>query len=69
MLHRRQYSIDLVPCTIEDLRIFCGVANSLKKSGLACICSSHDENSKAPDLLFNVLRLHIVYSFFKVLNC
>ena len=61
--------IDLSPRTIEDLRIFCGVANSLKKSGLACICSSHDENSKAPDLLSNVLRLHIVYSFRKVLSC
>jgi len=53
--------MDLVSCTIQDLRIFSAVADSLKKSGLACICSSHNENSKAPDLLSNVLRLHIMY--------
>jgi hypothetical protein len=45
----------LLPNTIEDLGLFCGVTNFLKKGGLACIGSPHDENSKAPELISNVL--------------
>lgn len=40
----------------------------LLRSGSA-ICSSCDENLKVPNLLFNVVRLQIVYSFCKVLSC
>jgi hypothetical protein len=47
--------IYLIPFTIEDHGFLCGVADFLKKGGLARICSPHDENSKAvehpPDLL------------------
>jgi hypothetical protein len=51
----------LVPFTIEDLGLFCGVADFLKEGGLARICSPHDKNSKAPKLLSNVLsRWHVV---------
>jgi hypothetical protein len=51
----------LIPLTIEDLGFLCGVADPLEKSGLARICSSHHENSKAPELLSDVLsRFHIV---------
>jgi hypothetical protein len=45
----------LVPFTIEDLGLFCGVADFLKKGGLARIRSPHDENSKARKLFSNVL--------------
>jgi hypothetical protein len=45
----------LVPFTIEDLGLFCGVTDFLKKGGLARIRSPHDENSKAPKLPSNVL--------------
>ena len=56
-----QVGIYLVPLTIEDLGFFCGVADSLKEGGLACICSSYNENSKAFELLSNVFsRCHIV---------
>jgi hypothetical protein len=52
----------LVPFTIEDLGLFCGVTDFLKKGGLARIRSPHDENSKAPKLPSNVLsrQWHIV---------
>jgi hypothetical protein len=51
----------LVPFTIEDLGLFCGVTDFLKEGGLARICSPHDKNSKAPKLLSNVLsRWHVV---------
>jgi hypothetical protein len=45
----------LVPFTIEDQGLFCGVTDFLKKGGLARIRSPHDENSKARKLLSNVL--------------
>jgi hypothetical protein len=45
----------LVPFIVEDLGHFCGVTDFLKKGGLACLCSPHDENSKAPKLIYNVL--------------
>jgi hypothetical protein len=45
----------LVAFTIEDQGLFCGVTDFLKKGGLARIRSPHDENSKAPKLLSNVL--------------
>jgi hypothetical protein len=45
----------LFPSPIEDLGLFCGVTDFLKEGGLARICSPHDENSKTPKLLFNVL--------------
>jgi hypothetical protein len=45
----------LLPFTIEDLGLFCGVADFLKKGGLARIRSPHDENSKAPKLPSNAL--------------
>jgi hypothetical protein len=44
----------LVPFTIEDLGLFCGVTDFLKKGGLARIRSPHDENSKACKLPSNV---------------
>jgi hypothetical protein len=53
--------IYLIPLTIEDLGFFCSVADPLEKSGLARICSSHDEDPKAPELLSDVLsRFHVV---------
>jgi hypothetical protein len=53
--------IYLIPLTIEDLGFLCGIADPLQKSGLARICSSHHENSKAPELLSDVLsRFHVV---------
>jgi hypothetical protein len=56
-----EVGIYLVSLTIEDLGFFCGVADSLKDGGLARICSSHDENSKAPELPSKVFcRCHIV---------
>jgi hypothetical protein len=55
--------IYLIPLTIEDLRFLCGVADPLQKSGLARICPSHHENSKAPELRPDVLsRFHVVLS-------
>jgi hypothetical protein len=45
----------LFPFTIEDLGLFCGVTDFLKKGGFARIRSPHDENSKAPKLPSNVL--------------
>jgi hypothetical protein len=45
----------LLPSTIEDQGLFCGVTDFLKKGGLARIRSPHDENTKARKLLFNVL--------------
>jgi hypothetical protein len=45
----------LVPFTIEDQGLFCGVADFLKKGGLARIRSPHDENSKALKHLPHVL--------------
>jgi len=55
--------IDLLPFTIEDRGLFCGVTDFLKKGDLACICSPHDENSKVPKLLSNILsRRHVVLS-------
>ena len=51
----------LITVTIEDLGFLCGIADPLQKSGLARICSSHHENSKAPKLLSDVLsRFHVV---------
>jgi hypothetical protein len=53
--------IYLISLTIEDLGFLCGVADPVQKSGLARICSSHHENSKAPELLSDVLsRFHVV---------
>jgi hypothetical protein len=46
----------LVPFTIEDQGLPCGVTDFLKKGGLARIRSPHDENSKAVKLLSNDLR-------------
>jgi hypothetical protein len=43
-----------VPFTIEDLGLFCGVTDFLKKGSLARIRSPHDENSKARKLLSNI---------------
>jgi hypothetical protein len=45
----------LLPFTIEDLGLLCGVTDFLKKGGLARIRSPHDENSKALKLPSNVL--------------
>jgi hypothetical protein len=45
----------LVPFTVEDQGLFCGVTDFLKKGGLARIRSPHDENSKARKLLSNFL--------------
>jgi hypothetical protein len=45
----------LAPFTIEDLGNLCGATDFLKKGGLACLCSPHDENSKAPKLISSVL--------------
>jgi len=52
----------LVPFTIVDLRLLCGVADFLKKGGFACIRSPHNENSKAPKPVSNFLsrKWHIV---------
>jgi hypothetical protein len=47
--------IYLIPFTIEDLGLSCGIANFLKKGGLAYICSPHNENSKASELRSNIL--------------
>jgi hypothetical protein len=47
--------IYLIPFTIKDPRFLCGVADFLKKGGLARICSPHDENSKAVEHPPNVL--------------
>jgi hypothetical protein len=44
-----------LPFTIEDLGLSCGIADVLKKGGLACICSPHNENPKALELRFNIL--------------
>ena len=45
----------LVPSTIEDQGLVCGVTDFLKQGGLARIRSPHDENSKALKLLSHVL--------------
>jgi hypothetical protein len=45
----------LIPFTIEDQGLFCGVTNFLKKGGLARIRSPHDKNSKARKLISNLL--------------
>jgi hypothetical protein len=52
----------LLPFTIEDQGLFCGVTDFLKKGGLARIRSPHDENSKARKLLSDVSsrQWHIV---------
>jgi hypothetical protein len=45
----------LLPVTIEDHRLFCGVTDFLKKGDLARIRSPHDENSEAPKSPSHVL--------------
>jgi hypothetical protein len=47
----------LLPFTIEDQGLFCGVTDFLKKGGLARIRPPHDENSKALKLLPNVFSI------------
>ena len=50
-----EVGVYLVPFTIEDLGLLCGVTDFLKKGGLARIRSPHNENSKATKHLSNVL--------------
>jgi hypothetical protein len=45
----------LLPFTIEDLGLFRGITDFPKKGSLACVCSPHDENSKALELISNLL--------------
>jgi hypothetical protein len=48
--------IYFIPFTIEDLGLSCSIADFPKHGGLACICSPHNENSKALELRSNVLN-------------